>query len=100
MLTKPKVIVDPHYRGVDEIFSDADLIRLHDMADVIWAKNEPMPIEAVAEALSEAEAIICARWRYGDLLYQALQLRAILTVSGSFPLNLTMTIAMKIESTF
>ncbi|MEM7030870.1 MAG: NAD(P)-dependent oxidoreductase [Chloroflexota bacterium] len=87
MPTKPKVIVDPHYRGVDEIFSDDDLNRLNDMAEVIWAKNEPMPIEAVAEALPEAEAIICARWRYGELLYQANHLRAILTVSGSFPLE-------------
>ncbi|MEM7127554.1 MAG: NAD(P)-dependent oxidoreductase [Chloroflexota bacterium] len=87
MPTKPKVIVDPHNRGVDEIFSDADLNRLHDMAEVIWGKDEPMPVEAVAEALPEAEAIICARWRYDDLLYQAPHLRAILTVAGSFPLG-------------
>lgn len=47
-----------------------------------------MPLEALGKTLSQAEAIVCANWRYGDLLEQAANLRAILTVSGSFPGNL------------
>ena len=33
---KIKVIVDPHFRRMDEIFSPADKQRLHDLVDVVW----------------------------------------------------------------
>lgn len=86
-MTKPIVIVDPHFREMGEIFSSFDLARLHDLVEVVWGKDEPMPIDQVEQALPEAQALVCANWRYGDLLYQAPNLRAILTVSGSFPLE-------------
>lgn len=88
MDTKPKVIVDPNFRTMDEIFSPHDKDRLYKHAEVIWGNDTPMPDEAFLEALPTADAIICADWRYGDVLPQAKKLRAILTVSGAFPLDL------------
>jgi phosphoglycerate dehydrogenase-like enzyme len=86
---KPLVIVDPHFRKMAEVFAPADLERLRAVARVVWAKDEPMPLDEFAAALPEAEAIICSAWRYGnDLLEAAPKLRAILSVSGAFLLDL------------
>ena len=87
MSKKINVLVDPSFRRMDEIFSTADQVRLHEVAEVIWGQDEPMDPADAAAALTQAEAVICANWRYGDALYQAPQLRAILTVSGGFPLD-------------
>lgn len=85
--TKSVVIVDPHFRKIAEIFSSADLTRLHDLVEVVWGKDDPMPLEEARQALSRAVAVVCATWRYEDALYHAPELRAILTVSGGFPLD-------------
>ncbi len=88
MSKKPTVLVDPFSRRMDEIFSDSDLRRLPDIVDVIWGRSEPMPLDSAVEALNDADAVVCSDWRYGDVLPQAQKLRAILTVSGAFPLDL------------
>ncbi len=88
MAGKPIVILDPHFRTMDEIFAPHDLEHLHEVADVRWGKDEPMPEAAFLEALPEAEVIICAFWRYGDVLPQAKKLRAIFSVEGAFPMGL------------
>ena len=88
MTSRPTVLVDPSFRKMDEIFSDEDLRRLPETANVIWGKSEPMPIEDAAEALKVADAVVCSSWRYGDVLYQAQNLRAIMSVSGAFPIDL------------
>lgn len=85
---KPAVIVDPHFRRMDEIFSDADRARLYDTVEVIWGKDEPMPENALREALPDAVAVVVSSWRAGDDgLYSAKKLRALLSVSGGFPLQ-------------
>lgn len=86
MQDRPTVIVDPHFRTMSEIFTPADLARLREMANLIWAADAPMPLEAFREAAPHADAVICADWRYGDdALRAAEKLRAVLTVSGGFP---------------
>lgn len=86
MGAKPAVIVDPHFRSMGEIFSPGDLDRLHGLAEVIWGRDEPMPEDAFEAAAPDAEAVVCADWRYGDeALRNATRLRAVLTVSGGFP---------------
>jgi len=87
-LNKSKVIVDPSFRKMDEIFSPADQHRLNQIADIIWGQDDPMPEADFLQALPTAEAIITADWRYGDVFSHAHNLRSILTVSGAFPLNL------------
>lgn len=87
MTPKQKVIVDPNFRLMNEIFSPADMVRLNETCEVIWGQDEPMPEEAFLAALPSAEAIICANWRYGDVYDKALNLRAIFDVGGAFPLT-------------
>src|SRR5688572_4484040 len=86
MPDKVKVIVDPNFRRMSEIFSPDDQIRLRETVDVVWGRDEPMPIDDFAAALPEAVAVVCADWRYGnERLRDARNLRAILDVSGAFP---------------
>ncbi len=85
---KQKVIVDPSFRRMDEIFSPADQARLRDLVDVVWGVDEPMPRQDFLRALPGALAVVCADWRYGAVLGQAQALRAIISVSGAFPLKL------------
>ena len=73
---------------MDEIFSPADQRRMHDLVDVIWAKDERMPQEEFLRALPMADAVVTSGWHYGDVLGQAQRLKAIMDVSGSFPLHL------------
>jgi phosphoglycerate dehydrogenase-like enzyme len=85
---KPLVVVDPAFRRMDEIFSADDRARLHRTVEVIWGQDEPMPLEHASAALTEAAAVVCASWRYGDVLERAVRLRAIIDVGGGFPPNL------------
>ena len=85
---KSKVIVDPHFRRMDEIFSPEDQQRLHDLVDVIWGADERMPRDDFLRALPEAAVVVCAGWHYGDVLERAGKLRAIVDISGGFPQSL------------
>jgi phosphoglycerate dehydrogenase-like enzyme len=82
---RPQVIVDPHFRAMDDVFAPADLQRLVDAVDVVWGRDEPMPDDAFRAALPDAFAVVSAGWRYGPVLDVAENLRAILTVSGGWP---------------
>jgi len=88
MSMKPVVLLDPYFRRMDEIFSPDDLRRLPGIVEVIWGRSEAMPLEDAVNALREAEAVVCSSWRYGDILYEEQNLRAIMTVSGAFPQDL------------
>jgi phosphoglycerate dehydrogenase-like enzyme len=81
---KEKVILDPHFRRMANIFSDPDLKRLKSACDLVWAQDEPMPEKLIQEVRSQAIAIITGRWRYGDV-GRFPRLRAILEVGGGFP---------------
>jgi phosphoglycerate dehydrogenase-like enzyme len=88
MPRKVSVIVDPQYRKMGEIFSPVDLGRLHELVEVVWGRDEPIPLETVRAALPEALAVVCSNWTYGDTLGEATKLRAVVGVSGSFPRDL------------
>ena len=79
-----KVILDPHGRRLENIFYPHDLARLKSMAEVVWAKDEPMPEQDIEAVREDVSVIITGRWRYGDVS-QFPKLRAILEVSGGFP---------------
>jgi phosphoglycerate dehydrogenase-like enzyme len=85
---RARVIVDPWFRRMDEIFSPGDASRLAATVDVVWGRDEPMPYEAFVDTLPDALAVVVADWRYGDVLDRAQSLRAILTVSGGWPTEL------------
>ena len=88
MTARPQVIVDPHFRAMGDVFSREDAQRLSDSVDVVWGRDEPMPIADFREALPRAFAVVSAGWRYGAVLDEAESLRAILTVSGGWPSEL------------
>jgi len=82
---RPKVIVDPSFRSMDDIFSTEQAKGLTDLVDVVWGRDDPMPLEEFSASLPEAFAVVSAGWRYGSVLDDAANLRAILTVSGGWP---------------
>jgi phosphoglycerate dehydrogenase-like enzyme len=79
------VIVDPYFRSMDDIFGAEDVKRLGEVVEVVWGRDEPMPLEAFTASLPEAFAIVSGGWRYGDVLDDASSLRAIFAVSGGWP---------------
>ena len=78
------VILDPAFRRIDEVFEPADLQRLHELAHVVWARDEPMPEDELARVRGDAFAIVTGRWRHGDLATMP-NLRAIIEVGGRHP---------------
>jgi phosphoglycerate dehydrogenase-like enzyme len=81
---KPKILLDPSFRNIKNIFSDDDLDRLHSASDVIWGKDEPMPEEEIEKVRDEIVAIICGSWRHGDV-NRFPKLQAVMEVGGGFP---------------
>lgn len=73
---------------MDDIFSTDDAMRLSELVEVVWGRDEPMPLDEFAAALPDAFAVVSSGWRYGDVLDDASSLRAILTVSGGWPPDL------------
>ena len=70
---------------MDDIFSADEAKRLTDLVDVVWGRDDPMPLDEFTASLPGAFAVVSAGWRYGDVLDDAPSLRAILTVSGGWP---------------
>ena len=52
-----KVLLDPHGRRLQNIFSPEDLERLRSFAEVVWEKDDPMPPEEV-EAWKKRDPIV------------------------------------------
>ena len=57
MADKPLVVVDPHRRRMDEIFSASDLARLHRTVQVVWGRDEPMPLDEARAAPKLAQRL-------------------------------------------
>jgi phosphoglycerate dehydrogenase-like enzyme len=87
-LDKPRVVVDPQPRRMEEIFSADDLIRLHETVEVVWGQDHQLVGEAVERSLADAIAVVCSGWPYADTLEQAHHLQAIIDVGGGFPSRL------------
>ena len=64
---KPKVILDPSGRRLRNIFSRADLARVHAVADIVWGKDAPMPPEEMERVREDVEVIVTGAWRHGDV---------------------------------
>ena len=81
---KEKVILDPSFRRLENLFTAADLARVHAAAEIVWGRDDQMPEAEIAKVRDEVVAVISATWRHGDL-DRFPRLRAILEVSGGFP---------------
>ena len=83
-MSKPKVLLDPYGRKLDEVFASHDLARLHKVADVVWGHDEPIPDEELDQAKDDLFAIMTGFWRYGNVAEYP-QLRTIMGLSGGHP---------------
>src|SRR5688572_33166713 len=92
MPDKKKILLDPHFRRLAEIFEPADLERLHGLADVVWARDEAMPSEMLGQVKDDLWGIIAPEWRYGPVT-DFPRLRAILDVGGRLPSTATLDYA-------
>jgi phosphoglycerate dehydrogenase-like enzyme len=81
---KPKILLDPAFRRIENILTPEDLSRLHAAADVVWGNDEPMPAAELDNVCSEITAVICGSWRHGAV-NRFPQLQAIMEVGGGFP---------------
>ena len=79
-----KILLDPAFRHLENIFYPDDLARLHAFADIVWGKDEPAPEKAYDDTKDDIVAIITGQWRHGEIS-RFPNHRAILEVSGGFP---------------
>ncbi len=78
-----RVIVDPSFRSMDEIFDPTTLARLHAVGEVVWGRDEPMPTERFADQIADADAVVFGGWRHEPVgALPADRLRAVLEVAG------------------
>lgn len=83
---KPTVILAPHWRRMDELFSSTDLQRLRDDFEVVWGQDEPIPPNVLEDALPRAFALVSATPLVDQaMLDRATQLKVVAEVSGAFP---------------
>ena len=84
-MTRPLLILDQHFRRVDELFSAATLAGLKSLYRVEGGEDRPMEESVLERLLESAEILIAARPRVTKaLLERAPNLRAIIEVSGAF----------------
>ncbi len=79
------VIVDAHWRRMDELFSPSSLERLSQY-DIVWGRDEPIPHDVLWDALPKADVLIAANPVVSsETLGVAPNLKAVIEVSGAFP---------------
>jgi phosphoglycerate dehydrogenase-like enzyme len=78
------ILLDPHPRPVDLIFSPEDKARLERLGRVIWHDGAPAPDEHVEKYLPEAVAIIGQTPMPRERLERAPRLRLIANVESNF----------------
>ena len=82
-MTKPRIVVAPHFRRLDEIFTPSAWDRLADEFDLVWARDDPMPAGDFASAIARAEAVIFAEWPAGVMVPDTARLRVMIDVCGT-----------------
>ena len=88
MTTSPLILLDPHPRSLNLIFTPEDRARLDAMGRVIWYEGDVAPEPHIDEHLPEAVAIIGQTDLPAERLKRATKLRAIMNVEGNFQPNI------------
>ncbi len=82
---KPLLILDQHFRRLEELFRPSAFDGLRDICDVRGGLNWPMPRETVLELLPEAAFYVAAKPELSSgEVGTAANLRAVIEVSGAF----------------
>lgn len=84
MSGRPRTLLNPYARKIDLLFAPEDFARLEEAVDLVWAKDEQAPENAIEACRGDVEIIVTGRWSYGDVGAFP-KLRAILETSGGFP---------------
>ena len=82
------ILLDPHPRSVDLIFSEQDKKRLESIARVLWFDGQAAPEQYIDQHLAKAVALIGQTKMDRHRLDLAGQLRAIFNVEGNFLPNI------------
>jgi phosphoglycerate dehydrogenase-like enzyme len=86
MSERPKVLLAPHFRTLDEIFDPGDLERLATFADPIWAKDDPLTDADLDALLPDTWAWVGTQHPLpAERLARAPGLHAVIDVGGGFP---------------
>lgn len=86
MNVKPTLILDAHWRRLDELFSKQDFLKLQSQFNLIWARDEPIPAQILNEHLPQATVLIAAEPLVDEhVLSIATNLQCVIEVSGAFP---------------
>lgn len=85
-MNKPVLILDAHWRRIDELFSSQAWEALNERYQVVWGRDEPIPSDVLEAALPEAFAYVAAEPMVtAQTLARAPSLRVVAEVSGHFP---------------
>jgi len=83
---KPIALLDPQWRRIDELFTDADFARLGALCELVWAKNEPMPKSVLEEHLTSMRFYLSALPTLDAAqIAAAKNLEAVVELYGAFP---------------
>lgn len=83
---RPKVLLDPHWRRMDELFAADVLAALNSECDIIWGKDDPMPHDRYSVDVGRAEILITTKPVINaEVLETARNLKMVIEVEGAFP---------------
>lgn len=88
MTDQPLILLDPHPRRLDLIFSADTRRRLDAMGKVLWYEGQAAPAAHIHEHLPEAVAIIGQTDLPPERLQRASKLRVVMNVEGNFQPNI------------
>lgn len=83
-MAKPKVILDPLFRKMDQLFSKEELKRLKSFTNLVWGRDGDMPESELARHKQDAAAVICGYWKHGPVRDYPM-LKAVIEVGGGLP---------------
>ncbi|MXW87204.1 MAG: hydroxyacid dehydrogenase [Boseongicola sp. SB0667_bin_21] len=88
-MSKPVLIMDQHFRQVEELFRPSAYAELGTLCKILGGVNCPMDRDAFLGALPKAEFVVAARPELTRLeLDSAPELKAVIEVSGTFQAGL------------
>ena len=84
-MPKPLLILDQHFRTVEELFDAKTFQQLGDLCQIEGGENAPMAHDRLTGLLETAEFLVAARPEITpEILSRAPNLRAVIEVSGAF----------------
>lgn len=84
-MQKPTMILNPHFRKMDELFSDETREELFGLCEIIGGTDAPLSDATINAHLAKASFLVAARPIIDEeMLRKAPQLRSVIEVSGAF----------------